>query len=175
MAETAAKLAERYGADRRGTFLAAMLHDIAKEIPAAEKLRLCERYGLKPDEIMKRQPDLTHGMLGAEIARRKFGLKDKDALNAICYHTTGRPGMSLLEKIIFISDAIEPNRPGYGGASGLRELAFADIDRAVAASLESAMAYTSAKGKTVHPLGKKALESVGGESQMAAQSGKAEK
>jgi len=158
VAETAVKLAQAHGADVGAAHVAALLHDMAKEIPAAEKLRLCERYGLKPDGIMKKQPDLVHGALGAEIARKKYGVKDKDVLNAISFHTTGRPGMSVLEKIVFLADAVEPNRPGYGEVPGLREQAFADIDTAVITSLESTMNYTAARGKAVHPLGKEALE-----------------
>ena len=158
VAEEAANLAGRYGIDENSAYLIGLLHDIAKELPAAEKLRLCEEYGIEIDEIMRQKPDLTHSFLSAEMAKREFNIKNKDMLNAIRYHTTGRPDMSLLEKILYISDCIEPNRPGYQSLLDVRQEACEDIDGALIKSMRSKMAYTRAKNEKMHPLSIEALK-----------------
>ncbi|MDD7408938.1 MAG: bis(5'-nucleosyl)-tetraphosphatase (symmetrical) YqeK [Anaerovoracaceae bacterium] len=125
--ETATALADRYGADPDKTYIAALFHDACKNLDIEEMNSLVEKYHL--DEVYIDKPQLAHSKLAAEILQDKFGITDQDIINAVSYHTTGRANMSLLEKIIFVADAVEPNRT-YPEAKTLNKLAFEDIDRA---------------------------------------------
>ncbi len=158
VAQESLQLAKRYGADQDKAYIAGLLHDCAKCFTAEEKLNLCESYNVKLDDILKSQPDLTHSFLGAEIAKAEYGITDPDILNAVKYHTTGRPNMSLLEKIVFIADFIEPNRDYFEGLDKIRDLAYKDIDKAIIYSLESTISYNKKKNRIIHPLGTAALE-----------------
>ena len=144
---TAASLAMRYDVDIDQAQLAGLLHDCAKCIPNDRKLKLCERYGLTISEVEHRNPSLLHARLGAELARDKYEVEDEDILDAIRWHTTGRPAMTMLEKIIFLSDYIEPGRWKAENLSQVRSAAFSDIDLAVYMTLRDTLAYLE-KGKT---------------------------
>mgnify|MGYP003307565747 CR=1 FL=1 len=87
-----------------------------------------------------------------------YQVMDEDVLNAIRFHTTGRPNMSLLEKIVFIADYIEPNREKFGGLDEARRLAYLDLDKAMAYILENTIEYVKARGRLLHPLSLEALE-----------------
>lgn len=158
VAQESLQLAKRYGANTDKAYLAGLLHDCAKCLTDEEKLKLCDEYNIKLDDILKTQPDLTHSFLGAKIAEEEYNIKDKEILDAIAYHTTGRPNMSLLEKIVFIADYIEPNRDYFEGLDKVRDLAYKDINKAVIYALESTMNYNKNKRRIIHPLGIKALE-----------------
>lgn len=125
--ETASKLAERYGADTEKAYVAALFHDACKNLDIDEMNSLVEKYHI--GEVYIDKPQLAHSKLAAAILKDRFGVDDEDILNAISYHTTGRAEMSLLEKIIYISDAVEPNR-SYPKAEKFNRLAFEDLDRA---------------------------------------------
>ncbi len=155
VAEEAEKLAKRYGADEKKAYIAGLLHDCAKCIPTSEKLAVCKKYGVKVDDILKKQPDLTHSFLGAKMAEKDYGINDEDILNSIAYHTTGRPNMSLLEKIVYIADYIEPNRTYFDGLDKIRRLAYEDIDKTMAEILKNTISYN--KNKVIHPLSFDAL------------------
>lgn len=157
VAQESLQLAQRYGADTDKAYIAGLLHDCAKCFTDEEKLKLCEKYDLVLDDILKSQPDLTHSFLGAKLAYEEYGIEDSEILDAIAYHTTGRPNMSLLEKIVFIADYIEPNRDYFEGLDKIRELAYADIDKAVIYSLENTINYNKNKNRIIHPLGIAAL------------------
>ena len=90
--------------------------------------------------------NLAHGKIAAIIMQRDFEIEDPDILNAVSYHTTGRPGMSLLEKIIYIADAVEPNR-SYPGVEALRKEAYIDLDKACLMSLSSTIDFVRSSGK----------------------------
>lgn len=158
VAQESLQLAKRYGVDPDKAYLAGLLHDCAKCYTDEEKLILCEKYNLVLDEILKSQPDLTHSFLGAKIAEAEYGITDNDILDAIAYHTTGRPNMSMLEKIVFIADYIEPNREYFEGLDKVRELAYQNINKAIIYSLESTIKYNKKKNRIIHPLGIAALE-----------------
>lgn len=112
---TAASLAMCYGADIQKALTAGLLHDCGKYCPAEEQIRLCGRYGIDLTRSELEMPALIHARLGAYLAEHEYGIKDREILDAVTYHTTGRPGMSMLEKIIYIADYIEPNRRKYRG------------------------------------------------------------
>ncbi len=160
VAEEAVKLAEIYGTPReqQKARVAGLLHDCAKDYPEAMRLRLCREYKVKMDEILEKQTDLIHPFLGAEVARREYLVMDEDILNAIRYHTTGRAGMSLLEKIIFIADYIEPNRENFDGLEEARRLAYLDLDEAMRYILKNTIAFVRARGRLLHPLSLEALD-----------------
>ena len=107
---TAANLAMCYGFDTDIAETAGLLHDCAKCMNLAKMLKICDKAGVELSEYERNSGSLLHSKAGAVLAQSKYGIKDEDILNAIRYHTTGRPGMSLLEKIIFVADYIEPGR-----------------------------------------------------------------
>lgn len=125
VADLATKLAIHYGVDVDKTWLAAVLHDLEKNISLDENDRLVKMYGLD-DKYIGNQ-NLSHSKLAAVVSRDKLGIYDEDILNAIAFHTTGRADMSMLEKIIFVADTCEEGRT-YKEASMLREKAFENID-----------------------------------------------
>ncbi len=136
VAYTAASLAMRYGASEPSDYIdkaliAGMLHDAAKCIPSNELLQKALEYNITITESERNNPFLLHGKVGSYIARTEFGITDEDILNAVSFHTTGRPGMSLLEKIIFVADYIEPARYKQKNLTSIREMAFINIDKCV--------------------------------------------
>ncbi len=156
VAEEAIKLAEIYGTQKAQA--AGLLHDCAKDYPEEMRLRFCREYKVKLDDVMERQTDLIHPFLGAEVARREYLVTDGEILDAIRYHTTGRADMSLLEKIIFIADYIEPNREKFEGLEEARRLAYLDLDMAMRYILEETIAFVKQRGRLLHPLSLEALE-----------------
>jgi nicotinate-nucleotide adenylyltransferase len=152
----AAELARRWGADERSAREAAILHDITKRLDPAGQALLCERYGIEPDDIEAANPKLLHAKTGAAVARAVYGARD-DVYGAILWHTTGREGMSLLEKIVYIADYIEPTRD-FEGVDRLRETAYADLDAAVAHGLELSVRDLDSRGMTPHPNSLRALQ-----------------
>lgn len=151
VAETAIKLAKHYGANEEKAYFAGLVHDCAKEIPAEEAIRLLEKdYGIKPDGISLQMPRLLHGVLGSCIAQSRFGIYDPEILDAIRYHTTGKAGMGLLSKIIYIADYIEPNR-AYRDVEYLRELTFQKLEDAMLFAVDFTIKDLVDKGRTIHP------------------------
>ena len=109
-AECAVKMAEAYGMDADRAETAALLHDCAKESSDGMILKHAQEYGFKIDDMYLDIPQLLHGAAGALVAKEKFGIKDPDILEAICYHTVPKPHMCDLAKIIYIADKIEETR-----------------------------------------------------------------
>ncbi len=149
VADTAKDLAQKYGENEEVAYIAGLLHDIAKELSLDKLLNLAEKYNADPDEITKTSSALMHGLIGAYMAREKFGVEDK-IFDAIKYHTTGKANMSLFTKIIYIADYIEPNRC-MSGVEAARELAYSSIDDAILMSLSTTIIHTVNKGGIVHP------------------------
>ncbi len=156
--KTAVKMAEFYNVDKNKAYAAALLHDCAKDYPADMKRRFCKEFHVPVDEIMLNQIDLTHSFLGAEVAKREYGVTDEEILDAIRFHTTGRINMTMLEKIIFIADYIEPKRKSFDGLEKARELAFIDTDKAMKFILEEVIEYIKERKMQLHPLSLEALE-----------------
>lgn len=143
VAEEAVKLARRYGEDVEKAELAALFHDFFRGISAEELNRYVREFGLSPAYFDNN--NLAHGKIAAIVMERDYHITDQDIINAVSFHTTGRAGMSLLEKIIYLADAIEPNRV-YPGVKELRELAMEDLDRACLQSLEKNIEYIRNRG-----------------------------
>lgn len=157
VADEAIKLSERYDENIHKAYIAGLLHDCAKEIPNSEKIRMCNEYRIKLDRILTKQPDLTHSFLAAQIALHKFCVNDTQILNAISHHTTGKKRMSMLEKIIYIADCIEPNRT-FEQVYYLRKLAYENINKAVAYSLKLTIEKNKKAQRLIHPLSLEAFQ-----------------
>lgn len=147
--ETAIQLAKRYGADEKKAELAAIFHDYAKFRPIDEMRQLIKEYQLGED-FLQYGTQLLHAPCGAFLVKKEVGIEDEEILLAIRYHTTGRPNMTLLEKIIFIADYIEPNRK-FPGVDEVRELANIDINQACIQSLKNTMSFLLQKEATIYP------------------------
>lgn len=129
VAFTASALAMKYGYDPDRALLAGLLHDCAKCFETEEKFRLCEEGGVILSRIERNNPALIHAKLGAYIAKRDYGVDDEELLDAIRTHTTGAPAMTLIQKILYIADMIEPNRDDdIPSMPEMRAAAFSDID-----------------------------------------------
>jgi predicted HD superfamily hydrolase involved in NAD metabolism len=131
----------RYGEDVEKARIAALLHDCARCLDSAEMRRL---LGNRTEDTTLRA--LMHAPAGAALAKQKYGVEDNQILSAIRWHTTGHEGMTRLEKIVYLADFIEPNRPAYPGLAELREEAFRDLDRAVKLAAENTMRYVRSRG-----------------------------
>lgn len=146
--EVAQSLGGIYGADLEKVSLAALLHDCAKLEDKNNLLKRAYDFDIILDEIMLNNCELIHGPLGAKIAEEKYNIKDQEILNAIEFHTTGRENMSLVEKIVFIADYIEPKR-NFLGVEEVRELAFKDLDSSIILSIEQNIKFLIDKGRLI--------------------------
>ena len=158
VAYTSVCLAMRYGEDLHKAELAGLLHDCAKCIPDDIKLDKCKRNNIPITKAQEQSPSLLHAKLGAFIAADHYRIKDQDILNAIENHTTGRPAMSLLEKIVFVADYIEPRRNKASNLSKLRQMAFIDIDRTVYEIMDQTLRYLKSKKVPIDSLTKKSCD-----------------
>ncbi|MBQ3181562.1 MAG: bis(5'-nucleosyl)-tetraphosphatase (symmetrical) YqeK [Clostridia bacterium] len=149
--ETAMKMAEIFGVDKEKAEIASLLHDCAKQISHDEQLMLCKKYNIPTDDIKEKQKGLLHAELGAYIAEHEFGVNDKEILDAIRYHTLGRVKMTDLEKILYLSDIIEPNRKEFDGLCELRRLCFLDLDRALLYGFRLSISHINRTGCLIHP------------------------
>jgi len=147
--EEAIRLAQSYGADVEKVRRAALLHDCTKRLPLEAHLALCEKYGIEVDEMEKTSPNLLHAKTAAALAKHVYGQSD-EVCGAIAFHTTGKPEMTLLEKILYIADYIEPTRT-FPGVEKLRKAVYADLDRGVLMGMENTIALMESRGVPVHP------------------------
>ena len=141
---TAIELARRYGADPEKAETAALFHDMFRGVDRDTLNRYVDELGLDPGRY-RDNPNLAHGKIAAEIMRRDYGITDPDIINAVRYHTTGRPGMSQLEKVVFIADAIEPSRD-YPGVEELRKATWRDLDEVCLTALSRTSEYVMSRG-----------------------------
>lgn len=146
----AVRLALRWGEDAELAAEAAILHDITKKLSCTEQLNLCEKYAIIEHHAEFSYPAVLHAFTGAAVARELFGVSD-EVCGAIRWHTTGRPDMTLLEKIVYLADAIEPTRE-YPAVEKLRELAEKDLDAAVLATMERTLELVRSRGQEPCPV-----------------------
>jgi predicted HD superfamily hydrolase involved in NAD metabolism len=146
VAYLAAAIAMNYGEDYDSAMLAGMLHDCAKCYSDEFMVSECEKNNVMLTESEKRTPSLIHSKLGAYYAQTMYNVHDENILNAIRFHTTGRPRMTFLEKNIFLSDYIEVHRMQNTSPNLdiIRKTAFTDLDRAVLYALENTIGYLKA-------------------------------
>jgi predicted HD superfamily hydrolase involved in NAD metabolism len=150
VSQTAVRLAERWDADIEKARLAGILHDCARNLKGEELLKTSRQFGMIPSPLELLQPALIHAPLGAIIAERRFGISEPQVLQAIRRHTTGAPQMTLLDKVIYLSDCIEPGR-NFSGVRKIRDMAVEDLDAAVLLAYEHSILFVVANGGLLHP------------------------
>ena len=148
---TAAALAMRYGVDIRAASVGGILHDCAKCLSEEKMISECRKHHIAISEAEEASPYLLHAKLGAWYSKEKYGIEDREILQAIRYHTTGRPGMSVLEKIIFTADYIEPGRKMIPNLPAVRQMTFCNLDEAVCMILRDTLKYLKHSGKEIDP------------------------
>ncbi|WP_273129793.1 bis(5'-nucleosyl)-tetraphosphatase (symmetrical) YqeK [Metabacillus sp. HB246100] len=147
--ETAIQLAEQYGEDQKKAEIAAIFHDYAKFRPKKEMKKIIKDQEF-PKKLLEYNSELWHAPVGAYLVKKEVGIKDQDILNAIKYHTSGRPNMTLLERIIYVADYIEPGRI-FPGVEEVRELAEVSLDKALQKSLQNTIMFLLKKNQAVYP------------------------
>ncbi|MGN0974697.1 MAG: bis(5'-nucleosyl)-tetraphosphatase (symmetrical) YqeK [Gemmiger sp.] len=152
----AVKLAKRYGADEEKAAMAAILHDSAKEMPKDELLQIFKDNAIIAENAGMRPAPVWHGVAAAILCETRWGITDPEILSAIRCHTTGKPGMSKLDKILYLADMTSADR-AYPGVDELRELEFQDLDTAMCSALERTMEFVKEGGKQADPMSAAAL------------------
>lgn len=147
---SAITLAEQYGADVKKAETAAIFHDYAKFHPKEEmKMHILKQK--MPADLLDYNSELWHAPVGAYLVETKVGITDREVLEAIRYHTSGRENMSLLEKVVYLADYIEPGRH-FPGVEEVRELALRDLDEALIQSVKNSILFLMKKNQPVYPL-----------------------
>ena len=147
--EEAVRLALRWGADPEAARRAGILHDCTKYLDLAEQLKLCDEYGIVLDDLEQKAVKLLHSKTGAAIARHVYGAPD-EVCDAIYWHTTGKADMTLLEKVLYLADYIEPSREEFPGLEELRRLAYEDLDQALLLGCRLTIEDMEERGVPVH-------------------------
>lgn len=145
VAYTSICLAMRYEVDLNKAEIAGLLHDCAKYGSDEKKVKKCEKYGIQLTEVEYQNPALVHAKLGAYLAEHKYGITDEEILSAIRRHTTGAPDMTMLEKIVFLADSIEPGRKTFYDLPVVRKAAFVDIDDAIYLVTKDTLQYLESR------------------------------
>ena len=133
VAQEARRLAEKYGGDSEKAYLAGLLHDITKKLVLSDQLILCRKYGIISDNAEEENVKLLHAKTGAALARDLFNISD-EVYDAIRWHTTGKPDMTLLEKIVYLGDMISAER-SYKDVDKFRKICYDDLDKAMSVAL----------------------------------------
>lgn len=156
---TSANLAMRYGFDIKKSELTGLLHDCAKYMTAHEMLLNCIKNHIPVNQVEENCPCLLHAKLGSFYAKSVYNIREQDILDAITCHTTGKPDMTLLEKIVFVADYIEPSRKMQDGLDEIRRISFDNLDMAVYLILKNTLEYLQDDGKRdIDPQTEKAFE-----------------
>ena len=153
----AVKLAKRYGADCDQAALAALLHDTAKEMPTADQLALLRAHPDLAGNTENRPTPIWHGVCAAILARTQWGVTDEAVLSAVACHTAGKPGMTLLDKILFLADMTSEERD-FDGVEELRQLEMEDIDKAMYKALDDSMTFVKKGNKPLDSMSAAAWE-----------------
>ena len=155
----AVKLARRWGTDPEKAAMAAILHDSAKELPKQELLQIFADNAIIAENAPARPSPVWHGIAAAILAETQWGITDPEILSAIRCHTTGKPGMSKLDKIIYLADMTSAERD-WPGVEKLRKLELKDLDAAMLAALKQTNDFVLSQGKPLDPMSKAAYEDI---------------
>lgn len=147
--DTAIKMAKIYNADAKKAGTAGLVHDCAKYMSNGQILSIAEQNGMEVDEVARANPQLLHGSIAAVIAKNIMGICDEDILSAVKYHTTGKKNMNILEKIVYISDYIEPLRD-FPGVEELREKALTDLNGALLDAFNNTIKVVISRNQLLH-------------------------
>ncbi|MCH3949684.1 MAG: bis(5'-nucleosyl)-tetraphosphatase (symmetrical) YqeK [Acidaminococcus sp.] len=148
--DTAIILAKRYGADVEKAAIAGLIHDCARKIPTKDFIEVCTKLGIPMDDVERHQPILLHAKLGVHFAKEDFGVTDPEILDAIRYHTTGKAHMSLLDKVIYLADLLEPHRD-FATVDDMRKQAEKSLDGTLLSAYENTMNYLLGQDLLIHP------------------------
>ena len=157
VAITAVNLADIYGADKDNCMVAGILHDYCKCLSLDDMLSMCEKYNVILTEEDRNADGCIHGFLAAKVCKEKYDINN-EVYNAIYYHTCGRPNMTILEKIIYVSDFIEPLRRFRDRVEEVRRLAYTNIDKAIVLSSEMGLEHLKNTNKFIHSNTQKTLD-----------------
>ena len=150
--DQALRLAARHGVDASKVGPAVLGHDLLRVTPREELLRMAGETGIEPNEAERAEPLLLHGRVAAALVHERFGIDDTEVLDAVRYHTTGRAGMSDVEKVVFLADKTEPDELAhYPEWREVHDLAQDDLDAAMLRALELYLERARREGWTVHP------------------------
>lgn len=155
---TAAALAMRYGAEVNRCMVAGLLHDCAKCLSSKEKIEECEKHHLSISAVERKNPGLLHAKLGAYYMETVYQIDDRALLDAVTYHSTGRPEMTLYDKIIYIADYIEPHRNKAPDLEKVRRLAFTDLDDCLYEILKGTLRYLADQEDAIDPMTRQTYE-----------------
>ncbi|MBD5476071.1 MAG: HD domain-containing protein [Lachnospiraceae bacterium] len=170
VAYTAANLAAVHGVDIEKALVAGMLHDCAKCLSYKKQMSLCSQNHIVLSETEAQEDSpLLHAKAGGALAKQEYGITDEDILNAIYYHTTGRPQMSPLEQVIYIADYIEPGRKHMKRTAAIeeqymqnlaaaRKLAYQDLNKALCRILQDTLTHLTQKGGEIDPMTRETYE-----------------
>jgi predicted HD superfamily hydrolase involved in NAD metabolism len=147
--DTAVKLVDVHGGNQKKTELAGAFHDYAKYRPIDEMKRWIQAEDIST-EVLDFHHELWHAPVGAILVEKEHGIADSEIQLAIRYHTTGRSGMSHLEKVIFLADYIEPGRD-FPGVDDVREIAQTNLNEACRSALKNTIAFLMSKNQRVYP------------------------
>lgn len=150
MAKVARQMAEQYGENSSRAYLTGLLHDYAKGIAGNDLIKMAQEYNLIIDDVDLQVPDLLHAPVGAFLLERDLGITDVGILQAVRCHTVGCVNMTVLDKIIYLADMIEPGRD-YPGLERLRCLAMRNLDTAMLFGLETTIKYCIDCARILHP------------------------
>ena len=150
VADSAKELALRYGADADKAYTAGLLHDVMKNASEEEQLGVLSEAGIELMPVERENKKLWHAIAGAAYVKFVMGIDDRDIIRAVRYHTTGRSGMSLLEKIVYLADYISADR-NYNGVEDMRRLCKSDSDEAILYALTFGIPDLVSKGRVIHP------------------------
>lgn len=155
--ETAVALARIWGINVYEASLAALLHDNAKNLDTQLLFEICQKE-YPTLSLSLEYSSVLHAFAGASIAAKRYPMISEDVIHAICYHTTARPQMSQLEKIIYAADFAEPGRESFPGLEIIRERLFIDLNAGIRQILQQTVRYVKMKKKKIHPLTLDALQ-----------------
>jgi predicted HD superfamily hydrolase involved in NAD metabolism len=152
VAAEARRLARLHGVDEDRAMMAALTHDIARAMEPEEILRLARELGLNPNEVEEAAPILLHGPVAARLLASRYGVEDEEVLASARWHSTGRAGMSAVEKVVFLADKVEPGKAaGRPDLEEVRRLAEIDLDEAVLRYLDLQLVEAVRQGWSLHP------------------------
>ncbi|HJV44388.1 MAG TPA: bis(5'-nucleosyl)-tetraphosphatase (symmetrical) YqeK [Bacillota bacterium] len=151
VASTAVRLANQYGANEDDAELAGILHDYCKYWNKEKMQEIIEQTNSIPKDLLLFDKELWHAPVAACVAEKELGIYNPDVLSAIRFHTSGRTGMSLLEKIVWLSDYIEPGRI-FPGVEEVRLLAEQNLDQALIKAFGNTISFLAKQGKKIYPL-----------------------
>lgn len=147
--QSAIELAQRYGADPQRAELAAIVHDVAKYWPVQRQAAVIAENGLNA-ELLNYDSPLWHSEVGAYVAEYEYGIEDREVIDAIRYHTSGREDMTLLDKVVCLADYIEPGRD-FPGVERIREKALLSLEEGLIAGFDSTVKVLLERGQTIFP------------------------